>query len=125
MPARKSPAKGSVKKTKKTTKQTSDSKTRNYRHSYVKLRTIIDALEMGSLRYFLSGGSDEERDERAKKLIDLLRPVVKQIEDLDKGTSAVKLRAVGGDPGSECPPGYYECDGCCVPYPCPGGKGSH
>ena len=73
---------------------------------YVRLRTMLDSLEDGCLRYFLD--HQDEAGERFAKLQKELMPVIEW---------------VWGDaeaaPG--CPPGYNNCDGVCVPYTCPRG----
>lgn len=35
--------------------------------------------------------------------------------------SAENMRTLAIRPMTECPPGYYDCEGCCVPYKCPAG----
>jgi hypothetical protein len=87
---------------------------------YVSLRTVLDAVEMASLRFFLSGGTDGERSDRARKLEKDLRVVLRQFEKRSAPAAKVALsRADGGDSESGCPDGYFLCNGCCVPYPCP------
>ena len=78
---------------------------------YVTLRTMLDSLEVGALRYFLSGeGLSQPR--KIEKLKGMLQPV---IDELWHPLQAAKNSAVETD----CPPGYFDCDGCCVPYKCP------
>lgn len=85
--------------------------------TYVKLRTILDAIELGSLRYFLTGVDEAEKMKRAKKLLDKLIPLMRRIQKWDAetiGDAGIPTE----DPG-HCPDGYYMCYGACVPYPCP------
>ena len=78
---------------------------------YVTLRTMLDSLEIGALRYFLSGeGLSQPR--KLLLLKGMLQPI---IDELWHPTQETKKPALEG----ECPPGYYDCEGCCVPYKCP------
>lgn len=74
--------------------------------SYIKLRTILDSLEVHALRYVLNEKKDGDRVDRAKEVGALLLPI---------------LQHLGGVPDleGECPEGYVNCGGCCVPYQCP------
>lgn len=72
---------------------------------YVRLRTILDSVEDGSIRYYLRFQNSPDRDKRFEEIRSVLMPVI----DFVWG---------GGD--IECPPGYNDCDGVCVPYTCPG-----
>jgi len=74
---------------------------------YALLRTILDSLETGALRYYLSASSDHKRNENFEYLRDALTPIINQIWEK-------KL------PADTCPDGYYSCDGYCVSYPCTG-----
>ena len=71
---------------------------------YVMLRTILDSLQTGALRYYMDAGTQAERDKRFNYLKTKLTPIIEHIW--------VKPKA---DP---CPDGYYNCDGYCVSYPC-------
>ena len=73
-------------------------------NAYVTLRTLLDSLECGAIRYMLKhpdgkGGRFDELDQRLKPLIDWVWK--KALEEID------------------CPEGYVDCQGVCVPYPCP------
>lgn len=70
---------------------------------YVRLRTLIDSLECGAIRYFLreSEGKGGRLDELSEKLIPIIDWVWKKEFEID------------------CPEGYVDCQGVCVPYPCP------
>lgn len=92
--------------------------------AYIRLRTLLDGVEMGALRYTMTGDSADERSKRAKRLAEKLEPLAKRIRKwLEESQSA--SRALGSvaasDTGEPCPDGFYLCDGCCVPYPCPPG----
>ena len=73
---------------------------------YALLRTILDSLETGALRYYLGGTSDIERQANFKYLKDKLTPIINHIWEKQKE-----------DP---CPDGYHDCNGYCVSYPCVG-----
>lgn len=73
-------------------------------NQYVELRTLLDSLEVGALRYYLDGTDSAEKDKRFEKLEPALRKVIKLVW--------------GGENLIPCPPGYTSCNGCCVPYSC-------
>ena len=74
------------------------------RKSYIRLRTLLDALEIGAVRYYMEGESVADRNRRAEELEEQIRPMLAQFnEHLSQG----------------CPPGLFNCGGCCLPYPCP------
>ena len=72
--------------------------------SYVKVRTLIDSLECGALRFLLreQTGRGGRKDQLEQKLMPIIEWVWKQ---------------GGGE--IDCPEGYVDCQGVCVPYPCP------
>jgi hypothetical protein len=71
---------------------------------YTDLRTLLDSLEIGALRYFL--GQKGSQSDKLRYLQDKLKPIADELWGQ-------------GAPSIDCPPGYYSCDGMCVPYPCP------
>ena len=73
---------------------------------YVALRTILDSLEIGALRFYLDSTTPEEKKDRFEKLKFELVPIIKQ------------LWAGGDKLEGDCPDGYFNCDGVCVPYAC-------
>ena len=75
--------------------------------SYVRLRTILDSLEFGAIRYFLK--EPEGQGDRFDQLNAQLMPIIDWLWKKDAEI--------------ECPAGYIDCHGVCVPYQCPGGKG--
>ena len=77
---------------------------RSSRKSYVRLRTLLDALELGAVRFYLEGESVADRNRRAKEIERQIRPM---LELFNQGF------------GTGCPPGLFNCGGCCLPYPCP------
>lgn len=98
-----------------------DKASKEYLIQYVRLRTVLDSLESMSLRYSLSGSSESERIKRFKKIERILKPALKEINDLTvpkPKKSAKTMAASAGSPGN-CPPGYCDCNGFCVPYDCP------
>ena len=75
---------------------------------YTNLRTMLDSLEMGALRYYLSG-QGLSQPLKFKYLYDTLMPIIKDLWHPQQQA----------EPLIECPDGYYDCEGCCVPYKCP------
>jgi hypothetical protein len=71
---------------------------------YVYLRTLLDSVEIGSVRYYLNGKDPAEKG----KNFQALEPLLKNILEL----------VWGPDRKIPCPPGYTSCDGACVPYTC-------
>lgn len=71
---------------------------------YTNLRTLLDSLQVGALRYYLSG-TGMSAPKKYQYIHDQLMPI---IDDLWSQEALI-----------DCPPGYYDCDGCCVPYKCP------
>lgn len=71
---------------------------------YAMLRTILDSLETGALRYYMDAGTQAERDKRFNYLKTNLTPIIEHIWAKPKET--------------DCPDGYHDCDGYCVSYPC-------
>ncbi len=72
---------------------------------YVELRTLLDSLEIGALRFYLNGTNASQKEQNFKKLQPELMHIIHQVW--------------GGDRLITCPRGYTECDGACVPYSCP------
>lgn len=73
---------------------------------YVQLRTILDSLEIGALRFYLNDTNAAEKKKRFEKLEDELMPIINQVWG-------------GGAKLITCPRGYTNCEGTCVPYSCP------
>ena len=78
---------------------------------YTDLRIMLDSLEVGALRFFLSG-TGMPQGQKYTYLQSMLMPVIQQIW-------AQQQAATKSGVDIECPAGYYDCDGCCVPYKCP------
>lgn len=79
--------------------------------NYVRLRTILDSLQLGAIERFMNLGPEEidgsaGYEELKSKLMEVTQWLWK------------KTKQDNGDP-IECPPGYIDCHGVCVPYPCP------
>jgi hypothetical protein len=70
--------------------------------NYVRLRTLLDSLELGAIKYFL-----DESDGRGGRFDDLNGKLMPLIDWLWKKDELI-----------ECPEGYVDCHGVCVPYPC-------
>ena len=79
-------------------------KSPNVNKDYVVLRTYLDSLELGSLRYVLSAPTAHAKHQRAAEVEGLLKPIIdfvwKTKEQMD------------------CPEGYIDCHGVCISYPC-------
>jgi hypothetical protein len=83
---------------------------------YTDLRTLLDSLEVGALRFYLSGKGMSPR-QKYKYLKEKLMPIIDDVWHQPVGTNhPVPLNHLSE---VECPPGYYACDGVCVPYNCP------
>jgi hypothetical protein len=78
--------------------------------AYVRLRTMLDSLEFGAIRYYLMGSGASGKEHRYIELDKRLMPLVKWL--WEGGAKPDR-------PDVECPAGYIDCYGCCVPYPCP------
>jgi len=78
---------------------------------YTNLRTMLDSLEVGALRYYLSG-EGLSQPLKFQFLKGMLQPVIDELWHPQQGAKKLALEG-------ECPPGYFDCDGCCVPYKCP------
>lgn len=95
------------KKTTQEKKSAQEKKKDKFSPVYIRLRTALDSLEMMALQYCLKGENEKERIRRAKNIEEKLGPVFRGFKD---ATSA---------PPGDCPDGFYDCGGYCVPYPCP------
>jgi hypothetical protein len=76
--------------------------------AYVRLRTVLDGLQISALRYCLEEKSVQKRLKRISELEAILLPVIRSMQD--------KLIL---PPSAGCPEGYFDCGGVCVPYQCP------
>ena len=89
-------------------------------HGYVRLRTLLDSLECGAINYFLR--HTEGRGGRFDELNEKLMPLIHWV--WEKDTKEPPYPEGGGEGGGGeltigCPDGYVDCQGVCVPYPCP------
>ncbi len=85
---------------------------------YITLRTLLDSAEIGALVYYLNA---DDKHQRFEELRQALMPVINLVWPGLKKAGLRKGKSYG-DPGPDeppCPPGYNDCDGCCVPYLCP------
>ncbi|HYX31085.1 MAG TPA: hypothetical protein VE863_21290 [Pyrinomonadaceae bacterium] len=80
---------------------------------YVSLRTLLDSLEVGALRFFLSSTS-KSQSQKLRYLKGKLTPIVKELWREPQARKGALLEM-------DCPPGYFDCLGLCVPYPCQDG----
>ena len=81
---------------------------------YVRLRTLLDSLECGAIRYFLR--DPDGKGGRMNELNDMLMPIIDWVWEKGKeeytATESLEMEL-------RCPDGYVDCQGVCVPYPCP------
>lgn len=75
---------------------------------YVLLRTILDSLDTGALRYYMGATTEAERTANFRYLKRKLTPIIQHIWAKKEGMEM------------DCPNGYHDCDGYCVSYPCIG-----
>ncbi|MDQ3087952.1 MAG: hypothetical protein M3Q78_05070 [Acidobacteriota bacterium] len=87
---------------------TEDSSSGDFLKAYARLRTVLDGMEITSLRYCLKDKDEAKRIARAEELEQALMPIIVKYQT-----------SMGSGPGAGCPDGYFDCNGCCVPYPCP------
>ena len=73
-------------------------------HQYAELRMILDSVERGALRHYLQAPTQAKRDASFKYLKEKLKVVHNHVW--------------GRTQAQPCPPGYFDCNGCCVDYPC-------
>lgn len=73
---------------------------------YAELRTILDSVEIGALRFYLNATSQAEQQANFKYLKTALMKISDRVWERKKGIAI------------DCPDGYIECNGCCVPYKC-------
>ena len=73
---------------------------------YALLRTKMDSAVTGALRYYLNAANGTEQQQAFAYLDKAFQDIVD------------KVWAVGAKKIINCPPGYFACDGCCVPYQC-------
>ena len=73
-------------------------------NQYALLRTILDSLETGALRHYMSAANDYDRDHDFEYIRHKLTPIIEH------------LWQKAQDDG--CPDGFYSCEGYCVSYPC-------
>ena len=99
--------------------------------AYIRLRTVLDALEMNALNYVLEDKAT--RNNRAAQIEALVKGCYDQIakhrdyekklreEEMKKLKSESDVHAFQEDPENPmpCPQGYQYCNGVCVPYNCP------
>ena len=92
---------------KKTTKTTAGKGSNGFPEAYMRLRTVLDGLEISALRYCLKDADATKRIRRAKKIEAKLMPIIQEFQNSSAATPP------------ECPDGFYDCGGCCLPYQCP------
>jgi hypothetical protein len=94
-----------------TTERTTPEGTDGFAKAYIRLRTVLDALEVNALRYCLDNTNTAERIKRAADIERMLMYVIEQVQGIPKKSSDVNRLGI-------CDDGYYNCGGVCVPYQC-------
>lgn len=90
--------------------------TKSFDKPYIRLRTVLDALEANALHYILKDKSVEVRIKRAKEIEAFIMPILQLIGGVpDTAGHGGSANLVSGG----CPEGFNDCGGCCVPYACP------
>ncbi len=100
-------------------KTTTSDGTGGFPEAYIRLRTVLDALEMNALNYILEDKHDAARTNRAAEAEALLRKCYKDLFALREPDVQAYGPAMPELSGGNCPSGYHNCDGVCVPYQCP------
>ena len=83
---------------------------------YVQLRTMLDSVVAGALRFYLDPLEFDKQKENYKFLETHLMAISNRVWHREK-----KPRLNMGKKHIEegpCPDGYFNCGGCCVPYEC-------
>ena len=99
-----------------TSKKTKDKKTTEVRKAgdfpkaYIRLRTVLDGLEMDVLRYCLDDKNLQKRLKRIQEVESMVMPIIRALQD-----KTIKP----GDTRTGCGDGLFNCGGVCVPYQCP------
>lgn len=96
---------------KKTTgKQTTTAKTaKDFPAAYIRLRTVLDSLEIETLRYCLDDKNVQKRLKRIADAESLLMTVIGKLKD----------KTIKPGDTDACGDGLFNCGGVCVPYQCP------
>jgi hypothetical protein len=76
---------------------------------YVHLRTMLDSVVAGALRYYLDPLEGKQQEENFEFLKTHLMIISDRVWHREKPKPG---------PEDPCPDGYYNCNGCCVPYEC-------
>jgi hypothetical protein len=82
----------------------------DFPRAYIRLRTVLDALETGVLRYCLDNKNIQKRFQRIDEIEAVLLPIIQSLKD--------KVLLPGGGKDA-CAEGLFNCGGVCVPYQCP------
>lgn len=85
-------------------------KASDFPKAYIRLRTVLDGLQLCALRYCLEEKNLQKRLKRIAEIEALLLPIIQGMQD----------RFIAHGPG--CGEGYFDCGGVCVPYQCPDSK---
>ena len=84
---------------------------------YVQLRTMLDSVMAGALRFYLDPLEFDKQKENYQFLETHLMAISNRVWHREE-KAKVKMGKRKADPNDPCPDGYYNCGGCCVPYEC-------
>ena len=93
--------------------------TGDFPKAYIQFRTVLDGLELTAMRYFLKDKDEAQRIARAQELKEKLMPIIIEYQNKMSSASQNKMNVDSASIQIECPDGSYNCNGCCVAYPCP------
>ncbi len=85
--------------------------TNDFLKAYKRFRTVLDGLEITALRYCMNNNDDAHRIARAKEIEEKLMPIIEEFQSKMHTNLNLPLNI-------DCPEGFYNCGGCCVPYEC-------
>jgi len=71
--------------------------------SYVRLRAVLDSLEVLAIRYYIGGNTPSGMKAREAAIEKQLLPIIQWLS---------------GNGLEACPSDLIPCDGLCLPYPC-------
>ena len=77
--------------------------------AYIRLRTVLDGLEISALRFCLDDNSLAKKLKRMSEIEGILMPIIKKLQ----------RKTIAPDHPGVCGEGLYNCGGVCVPYQCP------
>ena len=83
---------------------------------YVQLRTMLDSVMAGALRFYLDPLEFDKQKENYQFLETHLMAISNRVWHREKKPRVKMGKKHNID--DPCPDGYFNCGGCCVPYEC-------